>query len=110
MQRLFGEPLQVHPSSHALCKTHANRATSAHAWQRSAGCGVAVVAEIGQIAYDQPSILVLTAEFKEMLNVGEPAFRNAMLEMGVLTVLILVLAVLLFLLHRPHVGRSIARE
>ena len=55
-------------------------------------------------------ILILTAEFKEMLNIGEIAFRNAMLEMGVLTVLILVLVVSLFLLRRPHVGRSIARE
>jgi uncharacterized membrane protein (DUF373 family) len=55
-------------------------------------------------------ILVLTAEFAEMLNLGETAFRNAMLEMGILTVLILALVVLLFLLRKPHVSRSIARE
>jgi uncharacterized membrane protein (DUF373 family) len=55
-------------------------------------------------------ILVLTAEFAEMLNLGETVFRNAMLEMGVLTVLILALVVSLFLLRKPHVGRSIARE
>jgi hypothetical protein len=36
--------------------------------------------------------------------------HNAMLEMGVLTVLILALVVLLFLLRKPHVSRSIARE
>jgi hypothetical protein len=33
-----------------------------------------------------------------------------MLEMGVLTVLILALVVSLFLLRKPHVGSSIARE
>jgi uncharacterized membrane protein (DUF373 family) len=55
-------------------------------------------------------ILVLTAEFAEMLNLGETAFRNAMLEMGILTVLILALVVSLFLLRKPHVGRAIARE
>ncbi len=55
-------------------------------------------------------ILVLTAEFTERLNLGEIAFRNAMLEMGVLTVLILALVVSLFLLRKPHVGRSMARE
>jgi len=55
-------------------------------------------------------ILVLTAEFAKMLNLGETAFRNAMLEMGVLTVLTLALVVSLFLLRKPHVGRAIARE
>jgi uncharacterized membrane protein (DUF373 family) len=55
-------------------------------------------------------ILVLTATFTEMLSLGETAFRNAMLEMGVLTVLILALVVSLFLLRKPHVGSSIARE
>ena len=55
-------------------------------------------------------ILVLTAEFAEMLNLGEAAFRNAMLEMGILTVLILALVVSLFLLRKPHVGRAIARD
>src|SRR5215831_14069136 len=53
-------------------------------------------------------ILVLTAEFSEMLSLGETAFRNAMLEMGVLTVLILALVVSLFLLRKPHVGKAIA--
>jgi len=55
-------------------------------------------------------ILVLTAEFTEMLSLGETAFRNAMLEMGGLTRLILALVVSLFLLRKPHVGRAIARE
>jgi hypothetical protein len=55
-------------------------------------------------------ILVLTAEFAKVLNLGETAFRNAMLEMGVLTVLILALVVSLFLLRKPHVGKAIARE
>jgi len=55
-------------------------------------------------------ILVLTAEFSEMLSLGEIAFRNAMIEMGVLTVMTLVLVVSLFLLRKPHVDRTIARE
>ena len=55
-------------------------------------------------------VLVLTAEFKEMLSVGEAAFRNAMIEMGVLTVMILVLVASLFLLRKPHVEKTIARE
>jgi hypothetical protein len=45
-----------------------------------------------------------------MLSLSETAFRNAMIEMGVLTVMILVLVVSLFLLRKPHVGRAIARE
>jgi uncharacterized membrane protein (DUF373 family) len=55
-------------------------------------------------------ILVLTAEFTEMLNLGETAFRNAMIEMGVLTVMVLALVVSLFLLRKSHVDRAIARE
>jgi hypothetical protein len=55
-------------------------------------------------------ILVLTAEFSEMRSLGETAFRNAMIEMGVLTVMMLVLVVSLFLLRKPHVERTIARE
>ena len=54
-------------------------------------------------------ILVLTAEFSEMRSLGETAFRNAMIEMGVLTVMMLVLVVSLFLLRKPHVERTIAR-
>ena len=64
---------------------------------------------VGLIAVTR-RILVLTAEFSEMLSLGETAFRNAMIEMGVLTVMILVLVVSLFLLRKPHVDRAIARE
>jgi hypothetical protein len=55
-------------------------------------------------------ILILTAEFAEMLKLGEIAFRNAMIEMGVLTVMILALVVSLFLLRKTHTGMSTARE
>jgi len=55
-------------------------------------------------------ILILTAEFAEMLTMGHTAFRNAMLEMGVLTVMILALVVSLFLLRKTHAGMSTARE
>ena len=55
-------------------------------------------------------ILVLTAEFSEMLSLGETAFRNAMIEMGVLIVMMLVLVVSLFLLRKPRVERAIACE
>ena len=45
-------------------------------------------------------VLVLTAEFGELLTSGGPVFQNAMLELGLLTVLILVLVVALVLLRK----------
>jgi hypothetical protein len=45
-------------------------------------------------------ILVLTAEFSELLSRGGDAFRNAMIELGVLTSLVLALVVALALLRR----------
>jgi hypothetical protein len=45
-------------------------------------------------------ILVLTAEFSEFLSEGGTAFRNAMIELGVLTALVLALVVALALLRR----------
>ena len=45
-------------------------------------------------------ILVLTAEFSEILSQGGNAFRNAMIELGVLTFLVLALVVALTLLRR----------
>jgi hypothetical protein len=36
-------------------------------------------------------ILVITAEFAELMDKGEDAFRNAMVELGLLTLMILVL-------------------
>jgi hypothetical protein len=45
-------------------------------------------------------VLVLTAEFADLLEKGEQAFRNAMLELGLLTVMILVLVASLVLLRR----------
>ena len=45
-------------------------------------------------------ILVLTAEFAEILTQGGDAFRNAMIELGVLTFLVLALVIALALLRR----------
>jgi uncharacterized membrane protein (DUF373 family) len=45
-------------------------------------------------------ILVLTAEFGELLRTGGEAFRNAMLELGVLTVMVVALVGALTLLRR----------
>ena len=55
-------------------------------------------------------ILVLTAEFAKMLTMGDTAFRNAMLEMGVLTVMVLALVVSVFLLRKTRAGMSTAHE
>jgi hypothetical protein len=46
-------------------------------------------------------VLVLTAEFADILERGAEAFRNAMIELGILTVMIVALVVSLMLLrHR----------
>jgi uncharacterized membrane protein (DUF373 family) len=45
-------------------------------------------------------ILVLTAEFSDILSEGGDAFRNAMIELGVLTMLVLALVLALTLLRR----------
>ena len=45
-------------------------------------------------------ILVLTAEFADILSQGGDAFRNAMIELGVLTFLVLALVIALALLRR----------
>lgn len=45
-------------------------------------------------------VLVLTAEFGELLEKGEAVFRNAMLELGLLTVMVLALVAALVLLRR----------
>ena len=45
-------------------------------------------------------ILVLTAEFSEMVEEGGDTFRNAMLELGLLTVLVLALVGALAMLRR----------
>ena len=48
-------------------------------------------------------VLVLTAEFADLLEKGEQAFRNAMIELAILTVMILALVVSLMLLRRRQV-------
>jgi uncharacterized membrane protein (DUF373 family) len=45
-------------------------------------------------------VLVLTAEFKNLLEKGDMAFRNGMIELGLLSFLILALVVSLVLLRR----------
>jgi uncharacterized membrane protein (DUF373 family) len=45
-------------------------------------------------------VLVLTAEFGELLEKSEPLFRNAMLELGLLTAMVIALVVALVLLRR----------
>ncbi|HEY7113999.1 MAG TPA: phosphate-starvation-inducible PsiE family protein [Thermoanaerobaculia bacterium] len=54
-------------------------------------------------------ILVLTAEFKDLLEKGAEAFRNGMIELGLLGLLTLALVVSLVLLRkRPSPGGSAA--
>jgi hypothetical protein len=45
-------------------------------------------------------ILLLTAEFSKLLEQGETAFRNAMWELGLLTMMVLVLVISVVLLRR----------
>ena len=49
-------------------------------------------------------ILVLTAEFADVADKPEPVFRNAMIELGLLTVLVLVMVVSLALLRGRRSG------
>jgi uncharacterized membrane protein (DUF373 family) len=54
---------------------------------------------VGLIAVTR-RILVLTAEFEQLIRAEPAAFRNAMLELGLLTVMVLVLVVSLVLLRK----------
>jgi hypothetical protein len=47
-------------------------------------------------------ILVLTAEFGKLLDKGESVFRNAMLELGLLTVMTAALVACLVILRKRH--------
>jgi uncharacterized membrane protein (DUF373 family) len=49
-------------------------------------------------------VLLLTAEFSKPAEIVEAAFRNVMLELGILTGLILTLVFSLFLLRRQHIA------
>ena len=49
-------------------------------------------------------ILVLTAEFSRLLEMGDVAFRNAMIELGLLTIMVVALVASLFMLRKPHAG------
>ena len=54
---------------------------------------------VGLIAVTR-RILVLTAEVKKLLETGDAAFRNGMVELGILALLIVALVVSLVLLRR----------
>ncbi len=51
-------------------------------------------------------ILVITAEFAELMDKGEDAFRNAMVELGLLTLMILVLVASIRVLKTRRVRAS----
>jgi len=51
-------------------------------------------------------VLILTAEFSKPAEIVEPAFRNVMFELGILTGLILTLVFSLFLLRRQHIASA----
>jgi phosphate starvation-inducible membrane PsiE len=51
-------------------------------------------------------VLVLTAEFGELMDKGEVVFRHAMLELGLLTVLVLALVWALVLVRRRAPGAA----
>jgi hypothetical protein len=55
-------------------------------------------------------VLVLTAEFADLLEKGEQAFRNAMLELGLLTAMIFVLVASLMLLRRREAQPKAPRD
>ena len=54
--------------------------------------------------------LVLTAEFSRLLDMGEVAFRNAMIELGLLTVMVVALVGSLFLLHKQRPQAAAVRS
>lgn len=54
-------------------------------------------------------MLVLTAEFSKLLDLGELAFRNAMIELSVLTLTILALVASLLMLRRRS-GQAVAER
>jgi uncharacterized membrane protein (DUF373 family) len=54
---------------------------------------------IGLIAVTR-RILILTAEISELLGKGEGAFRNAMVELGLLTLMVVALVISLVILRR----------
>ena len=55
-------------------------------------------------------ILVVTAEFSKLIELGESAFRNAMIELALLTVLIVALVVSLAILRRRGAPASTLQD
>ena len=51
-------------------------------------------------------VLVLTAEFGDLLDRGPEAFRNAMIELGLLTFMVLALVAALVLVRRRAPGAA----
>jgi phosphate starvation-inducible membrane PsiE len=54
-------------------------------------------------------VLVLTAEFGELLDRGDAAFRNGMLELGLLTAMVLALVAALVLIRKRAPGTAAER-
>jgi uncharacterized membrane protein (DUF373 family) len=54
-------------------------------------------------------ILVITAEFSDLIDRGETAFRNAMIELGLLTLMVFVLVSSLVMLRRRGVPAAAER-
>ena len=54
-------------------------------------------------------VLIITAEFADLLEKGPVAFRNAMIELGLLTAMIVALVVSLMLLRRRQTQPEAAR-
>lgn len=54
-------------------------------------------------------LLVLTAEFSRLLEMGEMAFRNAMIELGLLTLMVVALVISLFLLQHRRSDATASR-
>ena len=50
-------------------------------------------------------ILVLTAEFAKLAEVGTETFRNAMIELTILTIMVVALVASLIMLRRRHPTR-----
>ena len=64
---------------------------------------------VGLIAVTR-RVLVLTAEFAKLLEEGELAFRNAMIELALLTLMIVALVASLLMLRRRAVLTSVDRS
>jgi hypothetical protein len=61
------------------------------------------------VAGELPSRVVITAELSDLLDRGETALRNAMIELGLLTLMLFVLVSSLVMLRRRGVAAAAER-